>query len=145
MTDIFTAMGIDTSGGEFVYPEPKSIDLTAKANILVQLNSNWRLPISDDYLYDTFGIEKPANYNQLKKQIEESHLLTQVLKSNIQIPQSDESPSSPKPVSSAQATVPGSFAAGHHHLPRRPVPPEKPHNPPDLPSGKWHPRLRRPR
>ena len=120
MTDIFTAMGIDTSGGEFVFPEPKSIDLTAKANILVQLNSNWRLPISDDYLYDTFGIEKPANYNQLKKQIEESHLLTQVLNSNIQIPQSDESPSSPTPVSSARASVPGSFAAGQH--PCAPVP-----------------------
>ena len=29
------------------------------------------LPISDDYLYETFGIEKPENYDMLKQQKEE--------------------------------------------------------------------------
>lgn len=81
MADIFAAMGIDTRGGEFTFPEPKYIDLTAKSNILVQLAANFRLPVSDEYLYETFGIEKPRDYDQLKKQIEEDHLLRQMLSS----------------------------------------------------------------
>ena len=81
MADIFAAMGINTKGGEFTFPEPKYIDLTAKSNILVQLQTNFRLPISDDYLYETFGIEKPQNYNEMKKQIEEEALLQQMLSS----------------------------------------------------------------
>lgn len=98
MTDIFAAMGIDTRGGEFIFPEPKYIDLTAKANILVQLSTNYRLPISDDYLYETFGIEKPQNYNELKKQIEDDHLLQQVLSSRAgaQLAQGDDKQDDPK-------------------------------------------------
>lgn len=70
MTDIFSAMGIDTNGGEFQFSEPKLVDLTAKANILVQLQRTFNLPVSDEYLYETFGIEKPKNYEQLKKEQE---------------------------------------------------------------------------
>lgn len=81
MADIFAAMGIDTSNGEFTYPEPKAIDSTAKANILVQLRSNFRLPISDDYLYETFGVEKPQDYEALKKAIEEDHMIQQLMTS----------------------------------------------------------------
>ena len=81
MADIFAAMGINTKGGEFTFPEPKSIDSTAKSNILVQLRSNFRLPISDDYLYETFGIEKPQNYEALKKELEDDHLLQQMVSS----------------------------------------------------------------
>ena len=102
MVDIFAAMGIDTKGGEFTFPEPKYIDLTAKSNILVQLQTNFRLPISDDYLYETFGIEKPQNYEQMKKQIEEDHLLQQMLSSpGIQFHEGEddqgEDPDKPKP------------------------------------------------
>lgn len=82
MVDIFAAMGINTKGGEFTFPEPKYIDLTAKANILVQLNNDFHLPISDDYLYDTFGVEKPANYEELKKKMEEDMLVQQQLSSS---------------------------------------------------------------
>ena len=102
MVDIFTAMGIDTKGGEFTFPEPKLIDLTAKANILVQLNNDFHLPISDDYLYDTFGVEKPANYEELKKKIEEDMLIQQVLSSpGMQFKEGEnsqgEDPDNPKP------------------------------------------------
>lgn len=68
MTDIFSRMGIDTAGGSFCFPEKKDIDPTAKVNILTQLQTTFRLPVSDDYLYEEFGIEKPANYDELKKQ-----------------------------------------------------------------------------
>ncbi|MBQ9231567.1 MAG: DUF935 family protein [Prevotella sp.] len=68
MTEIFQAMGIDTGGGKFVYMEPKNVDLTAKMNILVQAQTNFGLPVSDDYLYETFGIEKPKDYDSLKEE-----------------------------------------------------------------------------
>lgn len=97
MADIFAAMGIDTSGGEFTFPEPKYIDLTAKANILVQLQTNYRLPVSDDYLYETFGIEKPKNYDELKQRIEDEHLLGQVLSApGVQLAQGDDDDDDPK-------------------------------------------------
>jgi len=91
MTDIFAAMGINTSGGKFTFPEPKSVDLTAKANILVQLQTNYHLPISDDYLYETFGIEKPQNYDELKRQMEEKRQSEQALSMQaMQIRQKDD-------------------------------------------------------
>lgn len=76
MTDIFSALGVHVSGGRFSYPEPKDIDLTAKANILQQLQANFHLPVSDDYLYDTFGIEKPDNYDELKQRQEDERLIS---------------------------------------------------------------------
>jgi phage gp29-like protein len=67
MTDIFLSMGINTTGGEFCFPEPKDIDLAAKASILTQLRTTFNLPISDDYLYEEFGVEKPKDYKELKE------------------------------------------------------------------------------
>ena len=40
-------------------------------SILTQLRTNFGLPVGDDYLYEEFGIEKPANYDELKKRQEE--------------------------------------------------------------------------
>lgn len=71
MGDIFLRMGIDTSGGEFCFPEQKDIDPTSKINIITQLRTNFNLPIADDYLYEEFGIEKPADYDSLKSRMEE--------------------------------------------------------------------------
>ena len=70
MTDIFAMLGIDTTGGEFCYPEKKVIEPEKKMSILTQLHTNFSLPVGDDYLYEEFGIEKPANYNELKKRQE---------------------------------------------------------------------------
>ena len=66
MADIFARMGIDTAGGNFCFPEKKEIDPTAKVNILTQIARQFDLPVSDDYLYEEFGIPKPDNYDQLK-------------------------------------------------------------------------------
>lgn len=70
MTDIFAMLGIDTTGGEFCYPEKKVIEPEKKMSILTQLHTNFSLPVGDDYLYEEFGIEKPADYNELKKRQE---------------------------------------------------------------------------
>ena len=42
--------------------------------ILTQLKTNFNLPVGDDYLYEEFGVEKPVNYDELKKQQEEKAL-----------------------------------------------------------------------
>lgn len=108
MMDIFAVMGIDTNGGKFSFPEPKNLDLTAKSNILVQLRTNFRLPVSDDYLYETFGIEKPENYDELKNKAEEDHLLQQVLSSpGIQVPQGDDDQDDEEDDSDSRQEKPG--------------------------------------
>lgn len=66
MTDIFQAMGINTAGGKFVFPEPKDIDLASEMNIMSQLKTTFNLPIDDDFLYEKFGVDKPKNYEKLK-------------------------------------------------------------------------------
>lgn len=70
MTDIFLSLGINTKGGEFCFPEQKDIDLATKMNILSQLRTTFNLPVSDDYLYNEFGIERPKNYDELKAEYE---------------------------------------------------------------------------
>lgn len=71
MSDIFARMGINTAGGVFCFPEKKEIDSTTKLNIITTLKSNFNLPVSDDYLYEEFGVEKPDNYEQIKKERDE--------------------------------------------------------------------------
>ena len=67
MKDLFNALGFNTDGGEFVYAKKDKINVAQQIDI-VQKCSNMGLPIDDDYLYDTFGIEKPKDYNALKEQ-----------------------------------------------------------------------------
>lgn len=68
MADIFAHMGINTAGGKFCFPEKKDTDPNMKVNILTRLYTTFSLPVDDDYLYEEFGIEKPKNYDQQKKQ-----------------------------------------------------------------------------
>lgn len=72
MTDILLHMGINTEGGTFCFPEPKETDAGTKISILTQLKKNFNIPIDDDYLYEEFGIDKPANYEQLKAEQREA-------------------------------------------------------------------------
>lgn len=67
MSDIFAHMGINTAGGVFCFPEKKETDSTTKLNIITTLKKNFNLPVSDEYLYEEFGVEKPDNYEQIKK------------------------------------------------------------------------------
>ena len=70
MRDIFAALGFNTEGGEFVYAKKDKVDVAQQIDI-VQKCANMGLPIDDDYLYETFGIAKPENYDELKTKKEE--------------------------------------------------------------------------
>lgn len=75
MADIFAAMGIDTAAGEFYFPEQKDIDPNTRISILTQLRNNFQLPVSDEWLYEEFGIEKPKDYKAQKEAQDMLHWL----------------------------------------------------------------------
>jgi len=58
LTDIFANLGFDTRGGEFSFVVPQLKDLSSRIQIDLQLKA-MGLPISHDYLYETYGIPKP--------------------------------------------------------------------------------------
>lgn len=58
MADIFAELGINTQGGEFIFLETEDKNITTQLQVVQGLVAIG-LPISDDYLYKTFGIEKP--------------------------------------------------------------------------------------
>ncbi len=98
-SDIFARMGIDTTGGEFCYPGKKDLDPTSQINILTQLRSGFNLPVDDDYLYEEFGISKPANYEQLKREDQERRQseAEEAARAAGQIPQDEEDPEDDEP------------------------------------------------
>ena len=69
MADIFAALGVNTEGGEFVRVEQKYQDKQVQINVVSKLKE-MGLPMSDEYLYKTFDVEKPEDYDALKAQQE---------------------------------------------------------------------------
>lgn len=73
MTEIFAALGVNTEGGEFVRVEQKYTDKQVQINVVSKLKE-LGLPMSDDYLYRTFDVEKPDDYDALKRDIDATRL-----------------------------------------------------------------------
>lgn len=80
MRPIFSALGFNTEGGEFVFAKKDKTHPTQQVDIVLKLNSIG-LPISDDYLYEFSGIPKPDNYDELlaEKKAEKEALQAQLL------------------------------------------------------------------
>lgn len=66
--DLLAGFGFDTREREFVFVQPSNTDLSARIQIDVQLKNTIGLPMSDDYFYEKYGIERPADYDKLKAQ-----------------------------------------------------------------------------
>lgn len=107
MTDIFANLGINTEGGEFRYKEDKKTDPSTQINIVTQLHS-LGLPMDDDYLYETFNITKPKNYNEQKKAQEK---LKQALQKSLQNPKKEEDDE--KKLTNIQKRALGFFGQAH--------------------------------
>ncbi len=69
MRPIFAALGFNVEGGEFVYAKKDKIIPSQQIDIVQKLQS-MGLPMDDDWLYETFGVEKPKDYEQQKAQKE---------------------------------------------------------------------------
>lgn len=67
MLNIFSNLGINVQGGEFRFVESKNVDKTVQLQVVTQLAEKLGLPISDDYLYETFDITKPEDYDNRKE------------------------------------------------------------------------------
>jgi len=76
MTEIFASLGVDTSDGEFVQVKEEYVDRQVQINVVSKLKE-LGLPMSDDYLYEAFGIEKPEDYDRLKKEIEDTRIASE--------------------------------------------------------------------
>jgi phage gp29-like protein len=74
MADIFAALGINVTGGEFTIQEKENTDLTARVLIDMQIAS--KVPIDDDYWYETYGISKPKDFEAAKAAFETSKQAT---------------------------------------------------------------------
>ncbi len=74
LINIFKSYGFPVTGGRFVFEKEADVDeLSTKKD--VDLAISGKVPIDDDYWYDTYGIPKPDNYDELKDQMESERLL----------------------------------------------------------------------
>jgi hypothetical protein len=62
-----------SDGGGFRYEEEVNLDQLSK-RIVIDMQVSKKVPVSDDYFYDTYGIDKPNNYDELKKKMEQQAL-----------------------------------------------------------------------
>ncbi len=76
MSDIFESFGFSVKGGRFTFTTPQNKDLTQRIVIDTQI-ANRGVPISDDYWYETYGIPKPDNYDELKKKPQKPNEVTE--------------------------------------------------------------------
>ena len=65
---ILEAHGFDTEGGKFVVEEIDATSDKEKIAIINNLTEKHNLPIDDDYLYKTFNVPKPEDYDAKKKE-----------------------------------------------------------------------------
>lgn len=65
MRPIFANLGFNVEGGEFVYAKKDKIIPSQQIDIVQKLQS-MGLPMDDDWLYETFGVEKPKDYDRQK-------------------------------------------------------------------------------
>lgn len=73
---ILRSYGLPVDGGEFVFEKETDLaELLNKAKIEEIVMRTYNIPIDDDYVYETYGISKPDNYDELKKQQEEERKL----------------------------------------------------------------------
>ena len=92
MRPIFSDLGFNVDGGEFVYAKKDKINPSQHIDIVQKLSS-MGLPISDDYLYETFCVEKPENYDQMKAEKEAEKA---AIREQLNAPQGKEEEGKPK-------------------------------------------------
>jgi SPP1 gp7 family putative phage head morphogenesis protein len=67
---VLKAAGFDTKGGTFVLKKVNKIDKAA-FEVHKAMVKDLNVPVDDDFFYENYGVRKPDNYDQLKKEAEE--------------------------------------------------------------------------
>lgn len=116
MTPIFQNLGFNVDGGEFVYAAKEKIEPTQQLTI-VQGLKNMGLPMDDDWLYETFGVEKPKDYDQQKA---DALALKQALSQKLNNPDDDDDNNSPSTPNNAHQR-PSDDDSNAHQRPSTPT------------------------
>lgn len=69
---VLKAFGFNVSGGEFKYKINKKVS-ELKERLDIDIRISERQPVSDEYFYEEYGIPKPDNYDELKKELKEKN------------------------------------------------------------------------
>ncbi|WP_306353696.1 DUF935 family protein [Flavobacterium sp. '19STA2R22 D10 B1'] len=64
---ILKSYGYKTQGGKYCYDQILNLN-KLKTRMEIDVVVSGKVPVSDDYWYDTYGLPKPDNYDQLKKE-----------------------------------------------------------------------------
>lgn len=67
---ILRSYGYPVDGGHFEFEQETNLD-ELKARFELESKVAEKVPVSDDHWYETYGIPKPANYDELKRKAEE--------------------------------------------------------------------------
>lgn len=78
---ILKSYGFDVEGGEFEYDLPIAL-AEVKDRLEIALKVSEKVPVADDYWYETFGIPKPDNYDELRKKMDENNAQIQTQPKN---------------------------------------------------------------
>lgn len=71
---ILKSYGYDVEGGKFIVEEMMEVaDQKTRAEVLNILKNDLGLPLDDDTIYEEFGINKPANYEEQKAKQKAKH------------------------------------------------------------------------
>lgn len=73
LNPILALHGFPVADGKWVYKEEKNIDILSK-KIIIDMQVAQQVPVADDHFYESYGIEKPTNYDELKAAREASRL-----------------------------------------------------------------------
>lgn len=103
MQPIFKALGFNVDGGEFVYAKKDEVDLTQHLQIVQGLKT-MGLPMDNDWLYETFKVQKPSDYD---KQLAEAEAQKQAIRDALNAQNSKDANEGGK-----QATVPEGSPSG---------------------------------
>lgn len=72
---ILESYGLPIQGGFFEFEKEIDINMLVQ-KIIIDVQVNLIVPIADDYFYETYGIPKPDNYDQLKKEMKAAAAIT---------------------------------------------------------------------
>lgn len=75
--NILKSYGFDVEGGEFEYELELNL---SKLKLKMEIDNivSEKVPVDDDYWYETYGIRKPKNYEALKKEMEARRTINQL-------------------------------------------------------------------
>lgn len=65
LTPLLALHGFPVGEGKWIYKEEENIETKTK-KVAIDIQVAQQVPVDDDYWYETYGIPKPANYNELK-------------------------------------------------------------------------------